>query len=136
MLHSKLYYMELSGGNACAFVGSHNLTAYALTGLNGEAGVLLEGPANAPEFDAVRSHIDLARRQAVPYSPDIKEAYAWWIREYLDGLRAEMGLPHDWTTVRTIIIFAASVESRLPGSDDRIYFEIPAGIEQIESLKT
>ncbi len=35
-----IYYMELPGGDACAFIGSHNVTAFALTGLNGEAAVL------------------------------------------------------------------------------------------------
>src|SRR5207245_4397212 len=44
MLHSKVYLFELPAGNAAAFVGSHNLTGFALCGLNGEAGVLLEGP--------------------------------------------------------------------------------------------
>ncbi|MCB1127906.1 MAG: hypothetical protein KDM81_15535, partial [Verrucomicrobiae bacterium] len=37
MLHSKVYYMELPDATACAFIGSHNATAFALTGLNGEA---------------------------------------------------------------------------------------------------
>ena len=74
MLHSKVYYMELPGGNACAFIGSHNVTAFALTGLNGEAAVLLEGPMVSPEFDKVRQHIDTARSQSVAYTPAMKEA--------------------------------------------------------------
>src|SRR5262245_33140585 len=43
MLHSKIYYMELPNQQACAFVGSHNVTSFALQGQNGEAAVLLEG---------------------------------------------------------------------------------------------
>lgn len=43
MLHSKIYLMEFEDGTSAAFVGSHNLTGFALRGLNGEAGVLLEG---------------------------------------------------------------------------------------------
>ena len=39
MLHSKIYYMELPDSKACAFIGSHNVTSFALTGLNGEAGI-------------------------------------------------------------------------------------------------
>jgi hypothetical protein len=38
MLHSKVYFFELAGGTSTAFVGSHNLTRFALYGLNGEAG--------------------------------------------------------------------------------------------------
>lgn len=50
MLHSKIYLLDMGNGNAAAFVGSHNLTGFALRGLNGEAGVLLEGPTNSPEI--------------------------------------------------------------------------------------
>lgn len=136
MLHSKIYYMEGPEGRACAFIGSHNLTGFALGGLNAEAGVLLEGDAASVEFDAVRKHVSEMRKQSVPYSPAMKEALAWWTRQYLEGVRAEIGIPQDWLTVRTILLFAtATPETRL-NIGDQIYFEIPAGIEQIESLKT
>jgi len=136
MLHSKVYYMEFRDSKACAFIGSHNVTSFALTGLNGEAAVLLEGPANAPEFDKVRSHIETSRIQAVQYASGMKEAYAWWMREFIDGLKAEVKLPQDWTTVRTILLFASAAQGDRPKVGDHFYFEIPAGIEQIESLKT
>jgi hypothetical protein len=61
MLHSKVYFMELANSNACAFIGSHNITGFALTGLNGEAATMLEGPSNSPEFDKIRAHIITAR---------------------------------------------------------------------------
>lgn len=136
MLHSKVYYMELPGGNACAFVGSHNVTSYALTGLNGEAAVMLEGFANSPEFEKIRKHIDAAKSQATRYSSGMKEAYAWWMREFIDGFRAEMKIPQDWTTIRTILLFASAAQGERPKTGDYLYFEIPAGIEQIENLKT
>jgi len=50
MLHSKIYLFEMPDGTATAFVGSHNLTGFALRGLNGEAGVLLEGELSDPIF--------------------------------------------------------------------------------------
>jgi hypothetical protein len=136
MLHSKVYYMELPDSNAIAFIGSHNMTSFALCGQNGEASVMLEGPLISQEFERVRRHIRGAQNQAVKYSSALKEAYAWWWREYIDGLRAEVGLPQDWTTVRTILIFASAAKGDRPKADDHLYFEIPAGIEQIESLKT
>lgn len=136
MLHSKIYYMESAEGRGCAFIGSHNLTGFALGGLNAEAGVLLEGDRASGEFDAVRQHINEVQKQSVPYSPAMKEALAWWTREYLEGVRAEMGIPQDWSTVRTILLFATAARSSRPNIGDQIYFEIPAGIEQIESLKT
>jgi len=67
----------MGDGQAAAFVGSHNLTSFALNGKNGEAAVLLEGPADAPQLAALRRHVDEAVRQAVPYDPGMKEAYAW-----------------------------------------------------------
>jgi hypothetical protein len=136
MLHSKVYLMELPDDRACAFIGSHNVTAFALTGLNGEAAVLLEGPRASVEFDRIREHIDAARGQSVMYSPGMKEAYAWWTREFLDGLKAEIRLPQDGITVRTILLFASAAPADRPKTGDHLYFEIPAGIEQIESLKT
>ncbi len=136
MLHSKVYYMELPGAQACAFIGSHNLTLFALEGLNGEAATMIEGPFGSPEFDKVRSHIKVAQSQAVQYSPGMKEAYAWWTREFIDGLKAEVQIPPDWGTVRTILLFASAAPKDRPKTGDHLYFEIPAGIEQIESLKT
>ena len=136
MLHSKVYYMELPDEAACVFIGSHNVTAFALTGLNGEASVLLEGPRESPEFDKVRQHIDAAQSQSVVYSSGMKEAYAWWTREFLDGLKAEVRLPQDGIAVRTILLFASAASSDRPETGDHLYFDIPAGIQQIESLKT
>jgi len=136
MLHSKIYYMELSDSTACAIVGSHNLTSFALSGLNGEAAIMLEGPAVSPEFDQIRKHIETARSQAVQYDPALKEAYAWWTREFIDGLKAEMGLPVGWTSTRTILIFASAGPNSRPKGGEQLYFEIPEGIEQIVSLQT
>lgn len=136
MLHSKVYYMEFPNSQACAFVGSHNLTSFALTGLNGEAAVMLEGHAESAEFDKIRAHVAAAESQAVQYDPTLKEAYAWWTREFIDGLRAEMRIPIDWDSTRTIVLFASADRGSRPKSGDQLYFEIPEGIEQIVSLKT
>ncbi|RWC21252.1 MAG: hypothetical protein EOS51_12170 [Mesorhizobium sp.] len=136
MLHSKVYFMELPDAKACAFIGSHNVTSFALGGLNGEAGVMLEGDASARQFDEIRDHIKEARLQAVQYTPDMKEAYSWWWREFIDGLKSEVHLPQDWTTIRTIMIFCETSRGSYPKPGELLYFEIPDGIEQIESLKT
>lgn len=44
-------------------------TGFALLGLNGEAGILLEGNANAPEFVALQQHVAYSVAQAVVYDP-------------------------------------------------------------------
>jgi len=66
----------------------------------------------------------------------MKESLAWWTREFIDGMRAEVRLPHEWITVRTILVFSARAKGQRPNLGDELYFEIPAGIQQIESLKT
>lgn len=135
MLHSKIYYMELEGGQACAFIGSHNATVFALGGMNGEVSVMLEGDRNEPQFRQIRQHIDEARDQATTYDSSLKDAYAWWWREYLDGLRAEVKIPSDWQIKRTILIFAQAAPQDRPRNNEAVYFELPAGI-QIDNLKT
>jgi hypothetical protein len=116
-------------------IGSHNLTSFALGGLNGEAAVMLEGPADAAEFRKVRLHIDTAESEATPYSPDLKEAYSWWAKQFFEGLESEVSLASDWRVVRTILIFAVAEGSQRPKPGDLIYFELPSGI-QIQSLTT
>ncbi|MGB2820628.1 MAG: hypothetical protein WBF17_06575 [Phycisphaerae bacterium] len=46
--------MEAPDGTASAFVGSHNMTGFALGGMNGEASVLLEGPSTEAVFEQIR----------------------------------------------------------------------------------
>lgn len=139
MLHSKVYLMNMGNGTAAAFVGSHNLTGFALLGLNGEAGVLLEGEADAPEFVALRRHVAEAVRQAVPYDPAMKDAYSWWTTQFLDGLRAkanDIPDPDDAEKKRTIVVIAARGTAPLPQMGDVIYFEIPAALgSTIQSLR-
>ena len=128
MLHSKVYMFDLGGGTAVAFVGSHNLTGFALRGLNGEAGVLLEGPTDAPEMVAVRKHIATAATQAVAYDPGMKEAYTWWTLQFFNGLQAEMSIPSDANKSRTIVVIAACMASPLPRTGEIVYFEMPQAI--------
>ena len=129
MLHSKVYLMEMPGGRACAFIGSHNLTGFAMRGLNGEAGVLLEGPSSAREFDDVRGHIGEAARQAVEYRPSMKEAYNWWAVEFLGGLKGHIDdRPKDDRGSPTIVVLAECPGSGLPDDREVIYFEIPDAI--------
>src|SRR5262245_10606087 len=78
MLHSKVFMFTLDHEICATLIGSHNLTGFALTGLNGEAGVLIEGLAGAQPFTDVGKHIDAAVAESVQYDPLDREAYAWW----------------------------------------------------------
>ena len=136
MLHSKVYLMEMGSGTSSAFIGSHNLTSFALMGLNGEAGVLLEGRSSSAEFGDIRNHIAEAVRQAVVYDPSMKDAYNWWVLQFIDGLRVKFNdRPRDAETKRTIVVMAECAGPDLPGKDDAIYFEIPEAIGRIASMR-
>jgi HKD family nuclease len=140
MLHSKVYLMEMGNGTSAAFVGSHNLTGFALLGLNGEAGILLEGNSDEPEFLALRNHISEAVKQAVPYDPTMKDAYSWWTSQFIDGLRAkanDIPDPDDAENKRTVVVIAARGTPPLPQPGEIIYFEIPSALRgSIRSVDT
>jgi HKD family nuclease len=135
MLHSKVYYMEHDNGKASAFIGSHNLTGFALAGLNGEASVLIEGDASSTEFDAIRAHITEARRQSVNYDPNQKEALAWWSKEAFEGIRDKVNdAPRDTEAKKTLVLLVELDDSKVPKKGDIIYFELPSELVRISSL--
>lgn len=136
MLHSKIFYFEMRDGSANAFIGSNNLTAYAMHGLNGEACVLLEGEKENPVFEEIRKHIDEAKTQAAHYKSFMKSAYTYWFREYFAGLGAEALEPSDFVNVRTILILAQSPIGSDPYAGDKLFFELPQGITRLERLST
>jgi hypothetical protein len=105
-------------------------------GLNGEAGVLLEGPAASAQMQAVAAHVDECAAQAVEYSRSMKEAYAWWAVQYFEGLAAKANdVPRDGEGEATIIVLAVKGTAGLPAAGDVIYFELPAALGQIQSLR-
>jgi hypothetical protein len=141
MLHSKVYLMDMANGTSAAFIGSHNLTGFALLGLNGEASVLLEGPSNDPQFVAIRGHIAEAVKQATPYDPAMKDAYAWWTTQFVEGLlhkTRDTPSPDDAESRKTVVVIAAlSASSPTPTEGQIIYFEVPSALRgSIRSLKT
>ncbi len=136
MLHSKVYLFDMGGGISSAFVGSQNLTTFALHGLNGETGILLEGDTNDPAFVDLQKNVNASVAQSVRYDPSMKEAYAWWTGEWIDGLRREIDdAPRDAESRRTIVVLAAQARHGKPKIDDVIYFEIPEGLGAIQSLQ-
>ena len=107
MLHSKIYLFEHSDGTSTAFVGSHNLTGFALRGLNGEAGVLLEGQTSESVFNEVRAHIKESYNQATVYDKTMKEAYAKWYASDFSRLSLEIGnIPRDIERTKTVVLLA------------------------------
>lgn len=126
MLHSKVYLLNMGGGRAAAFVGSHNLTGFAMLGLNGEAGIELSGDANDPVFLDLQQHVDTAVAQATLYQSWMKDAYAWWTAQFIDGLRVEINeQPRDSESRVTLIVLAAIDRGQTPKPKDVIYFELP-----------
>jgi hypothetical protein len=135
MLHSKVYLFDRPGGAAAAFVGSHNLTGFSLGGLNGEAGVLMEGPGDAAPFADIRQHINSAVSESVQYDPAQRDAYAWWAGQFMEGMADKFDdYPRDGESKKTIVILAEDGGQGLPNAGDVLYFELPAAIGKVQSL--
>jgi HKD family nuclease len=135
MLHSKVIYFEAEEGKAGAFIGSHNITGFALKGLNGEAGVLLEGLITDPEFEKIRTHLEHSKKEAVRYLTDMKHAFAWWTSKFFEGLGGKTkDLPQDFEAKKTIIILCQA-SGDLPRPREILYFELQKAIGTINSLR-
>jgi len=139
MLHSKVSLFEMANGEAVAFVGSHNITGFALLGLNGEASVMLEGKITDPGIQKIKRHISISQSQSVLYDPSKKEAYAWWTKQFFNGLitKANRDMPKDqeFESQKTIVFLGAQNEGNTIKKGDVIYFEIPANLKQIQSIQ-
>jgi hypothetical protein len=135
MLHSKIYYFEMPDGEAAAVVGSHNLTGFALRGMNAEAAVLLEGRATDPAFADVRAHIEESYSQAQIYNTALKEAYARWYADYLERLRIEIGdMPRAGVGGRTLVLMAEAATGSSPAVGQAIYFDLDKRIERVSAI--
>lgn len=136
MLHSKLYYFEDNKGMASAIIGSHNMTGFALGGLNGEASVLIEGDRNDAEFEKIRIHLAHAISESVNYQPAMKDAYVWWTAEFIEGLKAKADdIPRDLEKKKTVLILCEQ-RSANPKLGELLYFELPASLGSISSFGT
>jgi hypothetical protein len=116
MIHSKIFYLELPDGSASAFIGSHNITAFAMNGANGEAGVLIEGDKDNKNLLKVKKHIISINRQSTIYNSTKKELYVQLTRNYIQGFEAAM-FPEDSEDKRTVLIFATSPNCELKIND-------------------
>jgi hypothetical protein len=96
-------------------LGSHNMTGFALMGLNGEASIMIEGEVDHPEFQKIRDHIEQARSEAVLYDISMKEAYSWWTLQFMEGLTQKTkDIPRTMIIVKRFWPFANfKMESRL-----------------------
>ena len=107
MIHSKLIYLDLPDNKACAFIGSHNLTAFALSGENGEAGVLIEGDRDDENLKKVKKQINAINNDASIYDPKKRGLYIQWNQNYMIGFQSEM-FPEEDKDPRTVLIFATT----------------------------
>lgn len=130
MLHSKIYLFDMPDARSVAVVGSHNLTSFAMLGLNGEASIMLTGPSSHPELSKIRAHIAEAKAESRPYTSHIKDGYAWWTSQLLQGM-AEGALDRrkNWKRSPTVILLVEGARMR-PQKGDKLYFELPRVLKQ------
>src|SRR5262249_9749291 len=108
----------------------------ALCGLNGEAGVLLEGPSSDALFREIRAHVSTAVTESVQYDPADRDAYAWWAGQYIQGLAAEFidSPEEEGNPKKSIIIQSEGRGARLPNIGEVVYFEFPKAIGKVRSM--
>jgi len=88
-------------------------------------------------FAEIRAHIAESFRQAAPYDPSLKEAYAQWLRDYLDQLGVDATeMPRDAESKSTVILFAVVRSGRLPQEGEAIYFEVDRRLTDIKAIET
>ena len=71
------------------------------------------------------------------YDPGMKEAYAWWTMQFIEGLYVEANsdLPKYAENMRTIVVLAARASGAKPQPGEIIYFEIPEALDRIQSMQ-
>lgn len=74
LMHSKLF-LSVAGDEANLWVGSHNLTGHAVTGVNFEAALRFRGPASLKAFHDAAAHLERCRITAELFDPDQMERY-------------------------------------------------------------
>ena len=74
LMHSKVF-LALGDEGARLWVGSHNLTAMAISGGNIEAGVEIVAPESDKVIEDARRHLDICRQSAELFDPEQMERY-------------------------------------------------------------
>lgn len=71
LLHTKMLVLDMPGGEAEIWVGSHNFTQYALNGINLEAAVVLTCRKNSGLYRQVRAYVEAIRDKGgcLPFDP-------------------------------------------------------------------
>jgi len=70
------------------------------------------------------------------YAPGMKEAYAWWATEFIEGFRDKFDdRPREGEASATILILAIHATDPLPKKGDVIYFELPTALGTVNSLR-
>jgi len=122
MVHSKILYMEMPNSMAFAIIGSHNLTGYAIAGYNSEAGVILEGEMQSPEFECIRKHIKSVSEESIEYDKKDRPSLVKWAAKSMVAFNNRM--LQSKQDKRTIIILSHADKSVKISKGTAIYVEI------------
>lgn len=122
MVHSKIIYMEMPNSMACAIIGSHNLTGYAIAGNNSEAAVIIEGEMQSPEFECIRKHIKSVSKESIEYDKKDRASFVKWAAKSMAAFNNRM--LQSKQDKRTIIILSQADKSVKISKGTDIYIEI------------
>lgn len=126
MFHSKIILIERTDRELLAYVGSHNVTGFAMGGINGEACIRIRGKQNNQLLLDIFQHIKSAFHEAVIYSKEMKKPFLWWINRHYKGLLGFISSEDFSSAIKapSLIILAARTTG-VVRLKDVIYMSVP-----------
>lgn len=129
LIHSKIIALDPASDNNLFYIGSANITHFALDDKNAEAGVVLEG-LNESDRSKIESYMDNLQNSTktpstVPYDPSMRKSWIYLSnigRGYQIEQSGRIGMP---------ILVIACINNRpniQPEIDDVLYADLPSSL--------
>ena len=125
-LHSKIFWFEDSQRNVTIHIGSHNLTAAALCGVNIEAGVCISCVNSDQTAHDVTKHIDNSINESELFDPNKLDFYKA-VQAILQGGQPPSQVLGEFERDDCLVILAEADDPNLMGYQELQLFFSPLG---------
>lgn len=127
MLHSKIFVFTYEDGMLEVYVGSQNVTGYALMGLNSESVVRLRGQVDEDVFRKILLDVRKLELEAKPFRKDLIEIYKDWHYNVVKGLISDDN--KERSEYHSILyVWIDRNEKIMPKLKDKLYFQAPLSL--------
>jgi HKD family nuclease len=132
-LHSKVFRFEDSQGNVTVHIGSHNLTAAALCGVNIEIGACVHCATSDQIARDVTEHIESSINESEPFDPRKLDFYKA-AQAILQGKQASSQLLGEFERDECLVILAEAADPNLLNYPELQLFFSPYGKKAARDL--